>query len=84
MVHSELEDFDDGDEEYDVVEDDSEDSEPTIDCPYCGKEILEATPRCPYCERYISEEDSPPRKKTWLIFLGSALCLYVVYRWIAG
>ena len=83
MTDDESEDFDDGDEEYDVDEY-ADDTEPTIDCPYCGEEILETTPRCPHCERYISEEDRPRRKKSWLIVVGASLCLYIVYRWIAG
>ncbi len=91
MPHYQPQDFDDEDEElenYDDADDSEEDyaddTEPTIACPYCGKEILETTPRCPHCERYISEEDMPPRKKSWLIVIGTALCLYVVYRWLAG
>jgi hypothetical protein len=83
MGHSEL-DFDNEDEEYGTHEFDADDSEPTIDCPYCGKEILETTPRCPHCERWISEEDGAPQKKSWLVIVGTGLCLYVVYRWIAG
>jgi hypothetical protein len=83
MTDDEPEDFDDQEEEYDVDRY-GDDSEPTIDCPYCGKDILETTPRCPHCERYISEEDFRPRKKSWLIIVGAGLCLYVVYRWITG
>jgi len=61
-----------------------DDEEPTIPCPYCRREILEDLPRCPYCERYISQEDAPQQPKSWLIVIGVVLCLYVVYRWIAG
>jgi DNA-directed RNA polymerase subunit RPC12/RpoP len=65
-------------------EDWEDDEEPTISCPYCGAEIHEDAQRCPYCENYISEEDSPPGRKPWWLLVGVLLCLYAVYRWIAG
>ena len=71
--------FDDGPDEFD-----SSDEEPTVPCPYCHREILEDSPRCPHCERYISDEDRPRQRKSWLIIVGSVVSLYVVYRWIAG
>jgi hypothetical protein len=67
--------------EEDLTDDDEE---PTVPCPHCRREILEDLPRCPYCERYISQEDAPSKPKSWLIVIGVVLCLYVVYRWIAG
>jgi hypothetical protein len=72
------EDVWDDDEDADMGEE-----EPTIPCPYCKRQIHEDSPRCPYCENYISEEDIPARKPWW-IYVGAVLCLYVVYRWIAG
>jgi hypothetical protein len=63
---------------------DADDEEPTVPCPYCDKEIHEDSPWCPHCEHYISEEDAPPRRKSWWIILGALLCLYAVYRWIVG
>jgi uncharacterized paraquat-inducible protein A len=60
------------------------DEEPTIPCPNCKRQIHEDSPRCPYCENYISEEDTVPARKPWWIYVGAVLCLYVVYRWIAG
>jgi hypothetical protein len=56
----------------------------TEPCPYCGKEVYEGAPRCPSCGQYISDEDAPPARKPWWLVLGVVVCLYVVYRWIAG
>ena len=61
-----------------------EDEEPTVPCPYCRREIHEDAQRCPYCENYLSAEDAPPTRKSWWIIIGAALCLFAVYRWIAG
>ena len=60
-----------------------DDEEPTIPCPYCRRQIHEESQRCPYCENYISEEDAVPARKPWWIIIGALLALYVVYRWIA-
>ena len=65
--HASWEDeFDDEpDDEFDEEPDDEFDAdwddEPTIECPYCGREIHEDAQRCPHCERYISDEDAPPQ-----------------------
>jgi predicted nucleic acid-binding Zn ribbon protein len=67
----------------DVLDEETEESEPTISCPYCHQEIYEDAQRCPHCERYIAEEDLR-RNKSWLIVIGTVVCLYIVYRWIAG
>jgi len=61
-----------------------DDEESTIPCPYCKREIHEDTPRCPYCENFISREDVPRSRKPWWMFLGLVLCLYAIYRWLAG
>jgi hypothetical protein len=63
---------------------DQDEEEPTIPCPYCGQHIHEESQRCPHCENYISQEDTPPSRKSWWIILGALAGLYVVYRWIAG
>ena len=82
-------DLDDSDDEdfagldEDDLTDDVEEGAATIACPYCRQEIYDDAVRCPYCERYIAEEDLR-EKKSWLIVIGSVVCLYIVYRWIAG
>ena len=61
-----------------------DDDEPTLECPYCRKEIHEESERCPYCENYISAEDMPAGGKPWWILLGAILGLIVAYKWIVG
>lgn len=63
---------------------DADEGAPTGPCPYCRREIYEDVERCPYCERYITAADAPPARKPWWIIVGALVCLYVVYRWIAG
>jgi hypothetical protein len=58
-----------------------DDDQDTIPCPYCGRPIFDDTPRCPHCENYLSEEEAAPTRKPWWIVLGVAVCLYLVYRW---
>ena len=84
-------DDDSWDDEYESDDDpdhgdwtEEEDDEPTVPCPYCGREIHEEAPRCPYCENYLSAEDSPPQRKPWWLIVGVLACLYAVYRWIVG
>lgn len=65
-------------------EDDAEDDDDTVPCPYCKRPIPEDTPRCPYCENYISSEDAPAeRKPTWII-VGFLLCFLVAVLWALG
>ena len=72
-------DWDDDEEDWD-----DDDEADTIPCPYCQRQIHEDAERCPYCEHYISDEDAPPPRKPWWIVIGTLLCFYVVYRWVAG
>jgi hypothetical protein len=63
----------------------SDGDEPTVPCRYCRREIHEDSVRCPYCEQYLSAEDEvAPARKPWWLVLGVLVCLYLVYRWIAG
>jgi hypothetical protein len=73
-------------EEWEI--DDSDDgvdgeTEPTIPCPYCRREIHEDSPRCPHCGQYISEEDAPPTRKPWWIIVGVLLGLLGIWLWVA-
>jgi len=54
--------WDDEPEDDDWPDDDGypDDDEPTVPCPYCGREIHEESPRCPYCGNYLSAADAPP------------------------
>ena len=76
-------DFDDADGFDDDVEDDDE-SEPTVSCPWCDREIHEDAQRCPHCGQYISSEDGPSGRKPWWIVAGVLLCLAMVVGWLFG
>jgi hypothetical protein len=72
-------------DDWDEDDGDGEDEQDTtIPCPYCRQPIHEDSQRCPHCEQYISQEDAPPSRKPWWLLVGVLLCLYAVYRWIAG
>ena len=74
----------DDDWEDDESPEDDDDDDYTVPCPYCKRPIHEDAQRCPYCEHYLSEEDAPPARKPWWIIVGAVICLYAVYRWVAG
>ena len=63
-------------------ENESEDEDDTVPCPYCRRPIPEDTPRCPYCENYISSEDAPDAPKPLWIVIGFLLCFLIVVLWI--
>lgn len=82
---------DDDEDEYDENDLDEEpdygdedDEAETVACPHCRREILEDAERCPYCGRYITDEDLRKSGKPWWLFLGVAVCLYLVYSWIVN
>ena len=93
-MRRQLEDDDDWDEGCDLTaatatmadratgDDDGDEDDSTVPCPYCGQQMYEDSPRCPHCGQYISEEDAPPSRARWWIILGVLLCLCVVLVWI--
>lgn len=72
----------DEDEDADWADDDADDDEPTVPCPYCRREILEDSPRCPYCERFISAADhAGPNKPLWIV-VTALVCLGIALWWV--
>jgi predicted nucleic acid-binding Zn ribbon protein len=77
------------DDEFDDVEvpeeemhaDDSD--KETKPCPYCREPIYDDTVRCPHCGNYLSREDAPLRRPTWMI-VGALICLVVAVMWALG
>jgi hypothetical protein len=63
---------------------DDADADDTVPCPYCQKPIHEDSQRCPHCEMYISEEDAPPRPRSWWFIVGMILALLVALMWALG
>jgi len=82
MGRSHDDDDDDDDVEWDDGGDGSDD-EPTVPCPYCSREILEDSPRCPHCERYLSTEDTPPRRQPLWVIVTALVCLATVLWWLS-
>ena len=66
----------------DLWNDEEDDEDSTVPCPYCRRSIYEDSPRCPSCGNYISEEDIAPAHKAWWIILGVLLALLVVLLWL--
>jgi predicted nucleic acid-binding Zn ribbon protein len=81
---AEEDDWENDDEGWEGPDQDEDEEDTTIPCPYCGESIHEDAQRCPYCENYLSEEDTPAEAKPWWIIVGALLCMYVIYRWIVG
>ena len=62
----------------------SDDEIPTIECPYCRREISEEAQWCPHCENYLSREDAPHPSRTrfWVLMMLLALAAAVI--WVLG
>jgi hypothetical protein len=68
-------DDDDFDDEFDDYGEEDSLDEPTLDCPYCGREILEVLIQCPGCGNYLSKEDTLPRRQAPWIIIAAVLVL---------
>ena len=68
----------DDDESVADDEDDEDDGDQAMSaCPWCLRQIHEESELCPECGQYISREDAPIRKPSWII-LAAALCLVLI------
>ncbi len=67
---------DDPDDNDDFDDDDDE----TVPCPHCGVPVYDDAERCPHCERYLSREDRPWSRPTWVV-VGVVICLAIVLYW---
>jgi len=75
-------DDEDDEDDFDGASDYGDDDEAeTILCPHCRQEIVEDAQRCPHCGQYVTDEDLRRTGKPWWLYLGVAVCLYIVYRW---
>ena len=55
-----------------------DETDDTVPCPYCGREVYESAERCPHCGSYVSDEDAPRRRRPWWLVAGVVLCLAIV------
>ena len=84
MPYAEEQDDDDWDDRGDWDSDDDTDdveTEPTIDCPYCGHEMLEVCVQCSSCGMFLSKEDFGRGKHPWWITLAIILSLVAATTW---
>jgi hypothetical protein len=81
MPYAEEQDDDDWDDRDSDDDTDDLETEPTIDCPYCGHEMLEVCIQCPSCEMFLSGEDLGREKRPLWITLASILSLVAVMTW---
>lgn len=76
--------FGDSDDWNDSESAEDFDTEPVINCPYCGTEMLEICPQCPACGQYLSNEDQHSQSHPRWILLTAILCLTLVAFWLLG
>ena len=64
-------DFDDDDAYVEEDWDDGDDESDVISCPGCGSAIYEDALQCPYCGDYVTADTSAwGGRPTWWIILG--------------
>jgi hypothetical protein len=71
--------FDNADNEWDG--DDDSGDEPTVPCPFCGRELLEDSPWCPTCDRYITEEELRRADRPVWVIVTAVACLAIALWW---
>ncbi len=77
-------DFDDADAEAPWEAGEEDDEEPTVPCPFCGREMLEDSPHCPYCEQYVSDADRLRAGRPTWILITAIICLAMAVWWVVG
>jgi len=60
---------------------DQDEEDETDPCPYCGEQVYEDAEWCPSCGKYLSEEDTSPRKPLWVVAV--ALVLLALFIWVS-
>ena len=68
------------DDTFDEAFDDA--SVDTVRCPYCGKAVYEQAEVCHHCKSYLSIEDRPPRKPTWVVVAVLLCLLGILVGWL--
>lgn len=64
------------------AEDSPEDDGETVPCPHCRRPIYEDSQQCPHCRNFITNEESPPRRRPAWFVITAIVCLVFVVLWI--
>lgn len=48
---------------------DDDEFDPTVECPFCGKDFYDDVDQCPHCHQYVSAADFKKRMPTWVIII---------------
>ena len=85
MINAEHEDeeaWDDPEAPDDADLGPDDDSAETVPCPYCGADVYEQAEVCSRCGAYISTEDAPARKPTWMVIASLAVLAAMGLYWV--
>jgi predicted nucleic acid-binding Zn ribbon protein len=77
------EDGDSVDEDPLESDQDADDAEESIVCPFCKRSLHEDADVCPRCGNFIGGEDAPRRRVPMFIWIGVILAGICVLVWIA-
>ena len=50
--------------DYDETDDESD---YTVECPFCGKEFYDDVDQCPHCRQYVSSADFKKQVPKWVV-----------------